>query len=400
MVSTAFARRWARAALVATVMVLGIGVAAPAVGHAQGGRVGTAGTDLTLDGQTWWPAGMNAYQIATDWSINQGCGAMVDLDEYFGLLPPKSITRFNVFEALATNKFTGARDWTTVDAVFAAAERHGQLVVPVLAAHDGSCEDEVFKEYDWYIQGWKDVPHGLEPSFKSWIQSVVTRYRNSSAIAAWETVGEPEPSVCSVGPFTALCDLDVRYCPPDADLVLRNYLDESGEVIRQLAPGELITAGLIGGGQCGSAGGEYQYVNASPNVDVLQYHDYHADGIPLPGDEWNGLAVRIDQAKALNKPIVVGEIGQGAGAPCQTHDQRAQDVDNKIGGQRIAGTAGALLWAFVPDPRHDLCTFDVGPGDPLFGVLAKYNTVGNVPDPDPAPSPGGGSAGSSGSSGS
>ncbi|MFF0817780.1 hypothetical protein ACFYVR_21845 [Rhodococcus sp. NPDC003318] len=63
----------------------------------------------------------------------------------------------------------------------------------------------------------------------------------------------------------------------------------------------------------------------------------------------------------------------------------------------LAGAGGARLWAYLPDPRHDLCTYDVGPGDLLFGVLAKYNTVGNVPDPEPAPDTGGGSSGSAGS---
>ncbi|MFD4469909.1 beta-mannosidase [Rhodococcus sp. NPDC058505] len=396
MVSTAFAARWARAALVAAVMILGVGALSPAVSNAQtGGRVGAAGTGLTLDGQPWWPAGFNAYQLATDWSINHGCGAQVDLDAYFSDLPPRTVTRFNAFEALATNKTTGQRDWRPIDRVFEAAQRHGQLLVPVMAGQEGPCEDEQFKQHDWYIEGWKTQQHGLEPSFQSWIGAVVDRYKNSSALAAWETVGEPEPGVC-IGD----CVLRVRICPPDAAVVLRNFMDEAGEVIRRHAPGELITAGLVGGGQCGSAGEEYKYVNDSPNVDVLQYHDYHFNGIPLPGDIWNGLEVRIRQARELNKPIVVGEIGQMAGAPCETLEQRAADVDHKIGGQRLAGTAGAMLWSFVPDPRHDLCTFDVGPGDPLFGVLAKYTTVGSVPPPIPDPGTGGGSSGSAGSSGS
>lgn len=370
--------------------MLGIAHLAPAVGSAQGagGRVGSEGTHLTLDGRTWWPAGMNAYQLATNWSVNVGCGAQVDLDHYFSLLPPNSVTRFDAFEALATNKFTGQRDWTGIDAVFAAAERHQQLVVPVMAAQDGACENEVFKEYSWYTDGWKTRQHGLEPSFAAWIESVVTRYKSSPALAAWETVGEPEPAECSIG-AVSVCDLDVRFCPPDAAQVLRTFMDQAGDIIRRVAPGEPITAGLIGGGQCGSAGEEYKYVNASPNIDVLQYHDYHADGIPLPGDEWNGLAVRISQAGALNKPIVVGEIGQSAGNPagCESFEQRAIDIDTKMTGQYEAGTAGAVLWAYVPDPRHDECTYDVGPGDPLFGVIAKHNTVGAAPAPPPAPEP-------------
>lgn len=111
-----------------------------------GARVTTDGTGLRLDGQPWWPTGFNAYQLGTNWAVNWGCGAMVDLDAYFGALPPHSLTRFNAFQALAVDRFTGELDFGPLDAVFAAAEAHGQLVIPVLAAQDGACEDEVFKD--------------------------------------------------------------------------------------------------------------------------------------------------------------------------------------------------------------------------------------------------------------
>ena len=354
-----------------TVVILGIAALTPAVGSPQrAARVGTAGTGLTLDGRPWWPVGMNAYQLATDWSVNVGCGAQVDPDDYFSRLPARSLTRFNAFESLATNKYTGARDWTSIDRVFAAAERHGQLVIPVLTAMDGSCEDEVFKDHGWYVDGWKTRPHGLEPSFAAWTEAVVARYRNSPALAAWEAVGEPEPAVCTIGPGGA-CDVDDRYCPPGAAQVLRAFFDESGRLIRGIAPGTPITAGLAGGGQCGAQGDEYEYVGASPWIDILQYHDYHSDGVPLPGDRWNGLARRLEQTRVLGKPLLVAEIGQAAGS-CLPLARRVTDVKAKIDGQRAAGTAGALLWSFVPDPRPDECTYDIGPDDPLFDLLAAY----------------------------
>jgi hypothetical protein len=40
--------------------------------------------------------------------------------------------------------------------------------------------------------------------------------------------------------------------------------------------------------------------------------------------------------------------------------------------QHEAGTAGALVWAFVPDPRLDECTYDVGPDDPVYAMLATF----------------------------
>lgn len=115
-------------------------------------------------------------------------------------------------------------------------------------------------------------------------------------------------------------------------------------------PKALITAGLLGGGQCGTGGDDYQHVSESPYVDVVHYRDYGADGVTLPGDQWNGLARRIDQAEAAGKPLLVAEIGEWAGSG-ESLEDRALHIADKIKGRKSAGTAGALLWAFVPDPR-------------------------------------------------
>ncbi|MFC8044936.1 beta-mannosidase [Nocardia sp. NPDC057353] len=322
-------------------------------------RVGVQQGELRLDGEPWWPAGLNAYQLATNWSINRGCGAQVDLDAYFAALHPDSLTRFNAFESLATHKVTGARDWAPIDAVFAAAERHGQLLIPVLTAQDGACEDEQFKQYNWYTDGWRGP-------FAAWTAAATARWHGSPALAAWELVGEPEPGVCPDGD----CAWNARTCPPDAAAVLRAFMDEAGAIVRANSPDTPITAGLLGGGQCGSAGDEYGFIAESPYVDIMQYHDYGADGVPLPGDQWNGLARRIEQARAAGKPLLVAEIGQHSDQSPASLAQRAADIERKIDGQRAAGTAGALLWAFVPDPRPGEQTYDIGPSDPLFTLLA------------------------------
>lgn len=346
-----------------------------------GARVTTDGTALRLDGQPWWPTGFNAYQLGTNWAVNWGCGAMVDLDAYFGALPAHSLTRFNAFQALAVDRFTGELDFGPLDAVFAAAEAHGQLVIPVLAAQDGACEDEVFKDRQWYLDGWT-VPVAHERavlSFRDWVTTAVTRWKDSPALAAWELVGEPETSVCT----DAACSWWLRQCPSDAAAVLRGFFDVAGAQVRALDPRTLITAGFTGGGQCGTQGDEYATVGSSPWVDVVQYHDYGADAVPLPGDQWNGLARRITQAQQIGKPLLVAEIGELAGW-CGATADRAEHIATKIAGQKAAGTAGALIWAFVPDPRPDSCTYDVGPDDELWGVIEQFGTTGDSAESTPA----------------
>lgn len=327
---------------------------------------------LRLRGAPWWPAGFNAPQLATNWSVNFGCGAQTDLDGYFGALPANSLTRFNLFQALSINKRTGAMDFSAADAVFAAAEKYGQIVLPVLSPQDGGCADEQFKQRQWYVKGWSTLNpvHGRSVmSFRDWIKRAVDRWKSIPVIAGWELVGEPEPSNCTGNH----CDLPARTCPPDAAAVLRKFMDDAGAIVRELDPQRLIYAGFAGGGQCGTQGDEFRKVSASPGIDVVEYHDYLRDS--LPGDQFNGLGVRLRQAAELGKPLLVAEIGEEAGSCGSLADRRAH-LDAKFVAQRAAGTAGALIWAFVPDPRPDQCTFDVGTDDPLWSLAAERTTVG------------------------
>jgi hypothetical protein len=255
-----------------------------------------------------------------------------------------------------------------MDAVFAAAEDHNQMILPVLSPQDGACENETFKERSWYVDGWKDFDANAAKSlisFQDWMHIAVARWKDSPSLAAWELVGEPEPSLCT----DTACNWWTRTCPSDTAQILRSFYDAAGAEVRALDPKTLITAGLLGGGQCGTGGDDYQYVSESPYVDVVQYHDYGADGVALPGDQWNGLARRITQATAAGKPLLVAEIGELAGS-CEPLATRATHIGDKIAGQKTAGTAGALLWAFVPDPRPTECTMDIGYDDPLYGVVA------------------------------
>ncbi|MEH6380262.1 MAG: hypothetical protein ACK4M5_09070 [Dietzia cercidiphylli] len=48
---------------------------------------------------------------------------------------------------------------------------------------------------------------------------------------------------------------------------------------RQLDPGRLITAGLLGGDQCGRVADGYTLNAESPYVDELQYHEFGYTGI-------------------------------------------------------------------------------------------------------------------------
>ena len=88
------------------------------------------------------------------------------------------------------------------------------------------------------------------------------------------------------------------------------------QAIKEVDPNHLVSLGTMGSGQCGTANGDYRMVHEP--VDVCEYHDYDYEGNPsdnadnpIPGDEWNGLAKRLDQCgpSGLDKPLFIGEAG-------------------------------------------------------------------------------------------
>ncbi len=129
---------------------------------------------------------------------------------------------------------------------------------------------------------------------------------------------------------------------------------------------------MLGGGQCGTQGGDYQYVSASPGIDVLSYHDYYPRPAVIGGDQWNGIAVRFRQAAALRKPIIGGEMGiqAGPGAGCTSLESRTDEINARIEAQMASGSSGILLWDWVPATSSP-CNYDIAPGDPVLGALSS-----------------------------
>src|SRR5438270_12739251 len=103
-------------------------VASP-TGSATPGFVGHRGTQLSLDGSPWRFTGANAYELATLWGVNAGCGDMVS--------------------------------------------------------------DGHWKDAAWYNGGYRrafdDDGKGIAPaSYWSYLHEIAARYRTSTTVAMWE----------------------------------------------------------------------------------------------------------------------------------------------------------------------------------------------------------------------
>jgi len=341
----------------------------------------TSGTHLEIDGQPTTFTGVNAYELATDWGVNAGCGGMyttAQISAMFAGLKRNSLVRFDVFEGtLGTNATTHAIDWAPIDHIFSLAAQYRVYLIPVITSQFGGCDGGHWQDPAWYEGGYRQAYTGVNDSdgtgddplpYWNYLQLLVNRYHDSPALGMWEPIGEPEASTCPTAFEPSDCS-GHQTCTDEstAAAALRSFFDVVGGEIHQLDPEHLVEAGFLGGGQCGTQYSDYAMVGASPGIDVLSVHDYYGTA-PLGGDQWNGMAFRMQQAAALGKPIITGESGLLAGVNqpgCVSLAQRASDDTAKMQAQFAAGSSAFIVWNWSLDPLGP-CSYNTGPGDPLM----------------------------------
>lgn len=384
--------------LLVVLCVLG---AAKSITDGSGSVIGVRNGTLYLYDREYKFVGWNSYSIGTMWGINAGCGGEFSdqqLDVMFSLLPPDSLVCFWVWQGtIVTNINTKEPDWYPVDRVFNISAKYGQRLVVVMTSADGSCDDGHYRDITWYQGGYKDVFNNatnsnglvLTPlSYWDYVQLLVNRYKDHPALGIWEPISEGQAVTCPPENITN-CD-SVATCPNEtaAAEAMRSFFDEIGGMIHSLDPYHLISNGLIGGGQCGTAFMDYEYVSASPGIDILSYHDYYPANEAIGGDQWNGLQERFSQSRNLKKPIFAGESGIVAGGPgCDTFKQRAIDYKARLNQQIGNGTSGILFWNYMStNTSKGDCSYDTWLGDDVINLIINYPAENNWSDYSPTTS--------------
>lgn len=353
----------------------------PATASTPTGVLTASGTSLILDGKPVQLTGVNAYELATAWGENAGCGPQVDpaaIDALFASLRPDSLVRIWARQgSMAINVHTHQLDWAPLDRVFSAAARYHQLLLVSIGDFGGGCDDGHVKDDAWYTGGYTQVfnPNGLTPySYADYVRLLVSRYKDSPALGMWEPINEPEAWECTSGYDAAGACTSALVCDEAKGAQsLRYFFDHIGAEIKAIDPQHLVESGVIGSGQCGAAGPDYLYVHESPGIDVGSYHDY-SDTTAMPGDQWNGLQVRLQQLASIGKPLIVGEVGikANSGAPgCLSFQQRADAMRAKMSAQFSAGVAAFLPWDWMPSAGSGCVYETIAPGDPIMSLLAS-----------------------------
>jgi mannan endo-1,4-beta-mannosidase len=347
---------------------------------AQGlGYVQREGSVLTLHGTPVLFVGVDAYE-ASNAPDDPRCGPVPtddQLDELFASLPAHALVRSWAFQAMVPVIAGGVRDWSGLDRLVATAARYGDKLDLSLADNWGTCDDGHQRNLSWYLGGYHQAfddngRHRDPLPYWDWVQTVVSRYAGDSAVAMWEPVNEPEADTCAGRADAVSCDGALDCSEPRASAgALRSFFDDVGGLIHRLAPHQLVEEGTAGTDNCGVSGSYYAMVGASPGVDVLSVHDDMQLPEPLPlGASPSGQRARLAQAATLDKPLMLGELGEDAASlpGCRTLSSRQANLSAEIRVGLFAGFAAIVVWNWVP-VHADLCNLDVAPGDPL---LAEY----------------------------
>jgi mannan endo-1,4-beta-mannosidase len=325
--------------------------------RAHGDFVVADGTTLYHKGKPYRFTGMNVYNAN---NRLQGCWYSFDPallgSSLQAMGPGVDVVRAWFFQDFATT--AGARDWTAFDQTIAAAKARGVRVIVTLGNQWADCDTEGAKTAAWYAGGYKTKPASLPASYRNYVAEVVTRYRDEPAVLMWQLLNEAEVPVHTP---SGLCDEAV------AHPLLKAWAADVSGLVKSIDKFHLLSIGTLGSGQCGAQFTDYQSLHDLPTVDLCEVHDYST--ATMPGDQFNGLAFRLQQCAALDKPLFVGETGIDPTWLDGTLSARAALFADKLATQFAAGVVGEVLWAWNAFGSSTV-TFDIGPGDPSLGVLA------------------------------
>ncbi|MHB8719330.1 MAG: cellulase family glycosylhydrolase [Candidatus Dormibacteria bacterium] len=337
--------------------------------------VRASGTNLTLNGRPWQFTGYDDYRLASSSPGYQCGGPLSDADVAASLDEIQNVSGANVVRVWFMQSYGGPGNWGQFDRVLNAAAARGMKVIPVLTDQWAACEpwpagQTKYRTLAWYRSGYRAPDPGYTLSYRNFAAAMAAHYAGSTAIAFWQLVNEAEAMTAWGG----ACDESA------AVAALRSFADDVTGVIKANDPNHLVSLGTIGTGQCGASSNEdYTYIHAGA-VDLCEYHDYFGPGA-VPGDQWHGIGVRINDCHSLNKPIFAGEVGiqasiapdgstSGAVTPSSL-SLRATYFQQKLAGQFGAGVVGFLIWQYATGPRTD--GYEVQPGDPTEGVMRQFS---------------------------
>ncbi|PNS18715.1 hypothetical protein CAC42_5254 [Sphaceloma murrayae] len=151
----------------------------------------------------------------------------------------------------------------------------------------------------------------IKDAYKAYVTEIVTRYKDSPAIFAWELANEPR---CGAD-GTRNLPRSPASCTPET---ITSWMSEMAAFVKSLDPDHLVTTGSEGafniagnpdGFYNGYDGGDFDAELADPNVDFNTFHSY-PDWWTRTTD-WTSQWIRdhAESGRKAGKPVVHEEYG-------------------------------------------------------------------------------------------
>lgn len=341
----------------------GLGSAAPASGN-----VYADGTEFKLDGSNFYFAGTNAYWLPflkSDDDISSAMKQMADAGlkvvRTWGFSDQDSTNEGSYpayFQSWADGKPTindGDDGLKRLDAVVSAAEDAGlKLVIPFT----NNWED--YGGMDVYVRNVASDPthdqfytnDDIKQYFKDYIEAVVSRYSDSTAIFAWELANEPRCKGTSMEASSS-CNTDT----------ITSWVDEISEYIKSLDSNHMVTVGDEGFFNKdsddwinnGSEGVDFEANLALSNIDFGTFHLY-PDSWSITSDQCTKfISDHADASASAKKPVLFEEYGIVG-----IQDGTDSVIDEYKSWQSLVvdSLAADLYWQFGPSDLSETLTLD------------------------------------------
>lgn len=246
--------------------------------------------------------------------------------------PGSGTVYFQSFSGSSATINTGANGLQRLDAVVKAAEKHGiKLIINFvnnwtdyggMAAYFTACG--VSSNAQWY------TATKCQSFYQAYIKAVISRYRTSNAVFAWELANEPRCNGCQTS-------------------VLTDWIRKTSDYIRSLDSDHMIAVGDEGFGLAGDGSYPYQFSEgidwaanlALPNISFGTFHLYPSSWGTTNawGNGW--IQAHAKLCAQLKKPCLFEEYGVTAAAdhcPVEGEWQRTSLA------AKDSGMAADLFW--------------------------------------------------------
>lgn len=249
---------------------------------------------------------------------------------------------------------TGQYGLQRLDYVVQSAEAHGiSLIINFVnnwtdyGGMQAYCTYYGISLTSWYTSS------AAQAQYQKYIAAVVSRYKTSTAIFAWELANEPRCSGCATS-------------------VITNWATTTSAYIKSLDPNHMVTMGDEGFGLTTLSDGSYPFTTGPgvnwtvnlqiPNIDFGTYHLY--PGSWGETDAWGTTWVQAhaQAANAIGKPVIMEEYGS------TTHADEAAWQAEVL----ATKTAGDMYWQYGDTLSTGQTSND---GYTLYYGTAEYTTL-------------------------